>query len=90
MKFALFLACLGLTACSGAKNEAAQAAEASRVDPVTAKAITDTQAAEADALKAADAALDNLDNTIDDKAGAKAPAGKKDTGVSKTTKVVVY
>lgn len=86
-------ACLGLAACgSPAKNDAANAADAmTSPDAVTAEAITDTQAAEVEAMKAADAELDNLDETIDDRTSeAGGNASKTADKVSRTTKVTVY
>lgn len=61
--FAL-LFCVTLGACGSGGDDSAKANQAAAVstDAVTAEAVTDTQAAEADALKAADAELDNLDN----------------------------
>lgn len=87
MKMYTLVACLALAACgSSAKNEAGNSARtATSTDAVTAEAVRDTQAAEADAMKAADAELDNLGDTIDD--GAQNKAGGR---VSNTTKVEVY
>ncbi len=86
MKTLVLLAGLGLAACGSADNEAAQTPQgATSTDAVTAEAVRDTQAAEADAMKAADAELDNLGNTIDD--GAANKAGER---VSNSTNVEVY
>jgi hypothetical protein len=85
MKTAAALLCLALAACgSQSAADNANAAANTRPDAATAEAISDTQAAEADALKAADAELDNLSNSIDD------PAPANRAGVSNTTKVEVY
>ena len=74
MKAPIAFLCLGLAACgSQPANRSADAAANTRPDAVTAEAVSDTQAAEADALKAADAELDNLSDSIDD-AEADAPA----------------
>lgn len=77
MKPAVFmlLAAMMLSGCGDASDKAARANQAAAVntDAVTAEAITDTQAAEADALKAADAELDRLnDNSIAEPAGNRA------------------
>ena len=86
MKTLIALLCLGLAACgSQPANQSADAAANMRPDAVTAEAVADTQAAEADALKAADAELDNLSNSIDD-----ADADDAKAGVSNTTKVEIY
>lgn len=92
MRFLTLAACLGLAACGGAaKNEAAEAAETTTTDAVTAEAVDDTKAAEADAMAAADSQLDDLGNSIDDDApGMGNNKGKAGNAVSNTTKVEVY
>lgn len=86
MKTLALLAGLGLAACGSVTNQAANSSQdATSAGAVTAEAISDTQAAEADAMKAADAELDNLGNTIDDDAENKAVER-----VSNSTKVEVY
>ncbi|HZF43134.1 MAG TPA: hypothetical protein VEZ48_06970 [Sphingomonadaceae bacterium] len=85
MKTIAPLLCLALAACgSQTAGNSANATAETRPAAATAEAISDTQAAEADALKAADAELDNLSNSIDD------PAPANRAGVSNTTKVEVY
>lgn len=78
--------CFVLAACGGAEtNDGGNEARATTsTDAVTAEAVRDTQAAEADAMKAADAELDNLGNAIDDGAGNRAA-----DRVSNTAKVEV-
>lgn len=72
---------LGLAACGG--NAPANETEPTTVDAVTAEAVSDTQAATADAQAAASAELDRIGNEAD-----AAPAdGNR---VSSTTKVEVY
>lgn len=86
MKTLIAFLFLGLAACgSQPANQSADAAANMRPGAVTAEAVADTQAAEADALKAADAELDNLSDSIDD-----AEADDAKAGVSNTTKVEVY
>ena len=90
MKAFPLLPLLLLAACGGKSGQSAEeAASSTTTDAVTAEAVTDTQAAEADALKAADAALDRLDNSIDDPAPAEGRAKGGDR-VSNTTQVTVY
>lgn len=90
MKTLALSAVLTLAACGSApKNEAASAQDATSTDAVTAEAVRDTQAAEADAMKAADAELDNLGNSIGNPAAGDTKA-KSGDGVSRTTKVEVY
>lgn len=86
MKTFILLSCLCLGACGSAANDAAKGNQASStsVDAVTAEAVADTQAAKNDATAAADAALDQLSNSIDDPAPTKAAAG------SGRAKVVTY
>lgn len=88
MRMTLALLCLALAACgSQPANQSANMTAAASADAVTAEAVSDTKAAEADALKAADAELDNLGDTIDDAGnGAGDPANR----VSSTTKVETY
>lgn len=83
-------AALVLAGCGGGgRNEAAAGTGPTSTDAVTAEAVRDTQAAEAEAMKAADAELDNLGNSIDDKAPARNASSTADR-VSNTTKVEVY
>lgn len=91
MKTRFVLASLALAACDSAGNNSAAAVQAPRsIDAVTAEAVRDTRAAESDAINAADAELDNLNNSIDD--GGESADGAVKTGdrVSNTTKVEVY
>lgn len=64
------LALLALVGCGSPSNTTASGntAAATSVDAVTAEAISDTQAATADATAAADAELDRLSNSIDEAA----------------------
>ena len=77
-------AALALAGCGdGSQTGAANDTQApASVDAVTTEAVSDTQAAEADAMKAADAELDGLDDSIDDRA-----AGNR---VGNSTAVVAY
>lgn len=92
MKLLTFLALLSLAACGdAARNNAAESAQTTSTDAVTAEAVRDTQAAEVDAMKAADAELDNLGDTIDDAGrGTGNRTGKAGGAVSNTTKIEVY
>lgn len=95
MKIWVPMACLDLAACGGSGDSAANRAAATSTDAVTAEAVRDTEAAEVDAMKAADAELDNLNGTIEQpaKGGDGKRAGdraKGDEAISKSTKVVVY
>lgn len=85
--FMPILAGLALAGCGGAPDDAAggNAAATTSVDAVTAEAVADTQAANADATAAADAELDRLTNSIDDTTNDRAA----DPGSGKA-KVVTY
>lgn len=82
---AMLLVATSVAACSGTSRNTSSRTEAA-TDAVTAEAVTDTQAAEADAMKAADAELDRLNdaNLVD--SGKDGKAGR----VSNSTQVVEY
>lgn len=79
------LAPLALAACG--RGAPANQAETTTVDAVTAEAVSDTQAATADAQAAASMELDRIGNEADEASG---PAANKADRVSSTTKVEVY
>lgn len=91
MKTGFALACLALAACDSAGNNSAAAVQTPRsVDAVTAEAVRDTRAAESDAINAADAELDNLNNSIDDAGDSADSAAAAGDRVANTTRVEVY
>lgn len=88
MRTPALLLCLALAACGGGTSNQAATSPATSTDAVTEEAVRDTQAAEADAMKAADTELDRLGNSIDDAAPAANAAAASNT--TSKAKVVVY